>query len=1104
MGDNIVEIIIRAIDQASGVIDKIGKSGGDLEHKLVANWKAIGVAAAAAGAGIELLARKNNELLKETQQISIATGLSSKEINQLARDVAGAGDTIGETLDLIKLAGKEGLQSGEAIKKYAEYWDMVGDASGEVAGDLADASSGLRLFGIEADNVSDSADAFGHILNNTKTSLSDFLGILSKAGPSVSRFDIDINQMAIIVDELEEVGFTGKKAISAINDAAAGARNLPEFIANLERLTGAEINLNQSLDGSAEKLYAQAEAVDANLTPVQKLTAAWNEFAYQNAETIKTMSSLVPALASLGPALKSLKEVQGLLKDVNIASKLSGLSLAGMGTSALGLVGTLGLLGVALAPILAIMIATDYQEQKNAETIQKLTEVEKEQLYTMGEMSRGVTDLGGNYSEFGTLMVDTNEQILESYDEFGNVQRETGEQILELYDEFGRVIPENAEKVKQAYTEFGTPIEQVAEDVETSVSRQKQAFDELVQALQAAGVSTQQAAEIASAAFPQIATSAEGMSGRTAAALKAVESALNDGVITAGQAEAMYKAIFENIGNAAGNMAAKIQEFVRDTKGGWQGLQEIYTIQGKNAGEGVYYWWNEKTGIWEQMVPADDGQGYVPFGSDVGKNGGSGGYTPTGGVFTEQEWRDMDANERASITNSDAIYQVGDQTFYHGYSTDTMEDKYTSWVEGTGYSSGSEGATGGAGGKGSTGGESSPSGYTSYDPNANAPDGMTWVDDGEGGYYSYAAGGGRIKKGGKVTVGEEGPEVYQKPDGTFILVGKDGKEEIVVEEGGKILPLLPGKSWQAFEEKSRSGTGEGSAQMDPLMESIDVHQKMRDSISEETETARTRLDSIDELIEATLKQHKQNADLTGSLFGSSDATKAHGSSLMDLIRKYQETDGAVGDSQKNLDHWNTSVVGNTEKMSKETLGSVEGMSSGVRAGAGRTTRDISETWNQIGKDSEEGTAGLGNDWKSFLQSARRDLQTEVQARSGPGRGFTGGGTGDGTGTGLEPVYDLEELWRRRGLPRAARGAKIVGAGDILVGEERPEVVRLPQGASVHPLSEYDGGFGGRAGNVYQITINTQGVIGDKSTARQFARWIMEALDFETIRRGTVA
>ena len=139
MGDNIVEIIIRAIDQASGVIDKIGKSGGDLEHKLVANWKAIGVAAAAAGAGIELLARKNNELLKETQQISIATGLSSKEINQLARDVAGAGDTIGETLDLIKLAGKEGLQSGEAIKKYAEYWDMVGDASYEVVGDHADA-----------------------------------------------------------------------------------------------------------------------------------------------------------------------------------------------------------------------------------------------------------------------------------------------------------------------------------------------------------------------------------------------------------------------------------------------------------------------------------------------------------------------------------------------------------------------------------------------------------------------------------------------------------------------------------------------------------------------------------------------------------------------------------------------------------------------------------------------------------------------------------------------------------------------------------------------------------------------------------------------------
>ena len=1024
MGDNIVEIIIRAIDQASGVIDKIGKSGGDLEHKLVANWKAIGVAAAAAGAGIELLARKNNELLKETQQISIATGLSSKEINQLARDVAGAGDTIGETLDLIKLAGKEGLQSGEAIKKYAEYWDMVGDASGEVAGDLADASSGLRLFGIEADNVSDSADAFGHILNNTKTSLSDFLGILSKAGPSVSRFDIDINQMAIIVDELEEVGFTGKKAISAINDAAAGARNLPEFIANLERLTGAEINLNQSLDGSAEKLYAQAEAVDANLTPVQKLTAAWNEFAYQNAETIKTMSSLVPALASLGPALKSLKEVQGLLKDVNIASKLSGLSLAGMGTSALGLVGTLGLLGVALAPILAIMIATDYQEQKNAETIQKLTEVEKEQLYTMGEMSSGVTDLGGNYSEFGTLMVDTNEQILESYDEFGNVQRETGEQILELYDEFGRVIPENAEKVKQAYTEFGTQIEQVADDA-------KKNYDQMVKDLQDLNFSYEEAKEIAGDVFKTIGEDVENSAAQQEKALHSVAQMLvhKYGLAWEEAERIARESLARTIGDLE-NVKTLFGQYVGEMK------DTVYQISGKNGG-GVNYRWNKEKGIYEQVVETGPGQ-YETL-EEYQKQQKA----QTSNSFTESEWVGMSEAQKEEVRKKGS-YTIGDNKYN---ATPDMGGDYQNDPDYEGFIN--EGSY--------SSGQQSPHGH---DVRTERPDYMTTGTGQSGNQYYQGWYRDALADSGfnPQSMTKQLVEEWQK-------AGVELYKEVITNGVPTTGEKIPYESTDAAKEKTEADK-----------ESSEVLKNATSIIDRYNENSKT----------------------------SSDSTDKHSASLLDLIAKHKESDAALGKSKGSLADWNTDVVGNTDAMTTETLGSVRGMRDGVQRDSAETTGRISRTWGDIGKESAEGTRGLGNDWKSFLQSARRDLQTEVQACSGPGCGFTGGGTGDGTGTGLEPVYDLEELWRRRGLPRAARGAKIVGAGDILVGEERPEVVRLPQGASVHPLSEYDGGFGGRAGNVYQITINTQGVIGDKSTARQFARWIMEALDFETIRRGTVA
>ena len=131
MADNVVEIIIRAIDQMSGTLDKIGKSGGDLQTKLVANWKAIGLAAAAAGAGLELLARQQGELSRQTDQAAITTGMTSAEVNQLARDVADASTSIEEALDLIspsfparrlKRMPSSGIWSAMRLERLRRNW----------------------------------------------------------------------------------------------------------------------------------------------------------------------------------------------------------------------------------------------------------------------------------------------------------------------------------------------------------------------------------------------------------------------------------------------------------------------------------------------------------------------------------------------------------------------------------------------------------------------------------------------------------------------------------------------------------------------------------------------------------------------------------------------------------------------------------------------------------------------------------------------------------------------------------------------------------------------------------------------------------------------
>jgi len=937
MADNVVEIIIRAIDQMSGTLDKIGKSGGDLQTKLVANWKAIGLAAAAAGASLELLARQQGELSRQTDQAAITTGMTSAEVNQLARDVADASTSIEEALDLISLAGKEGLKSGEEIKAYAEFWDMVSDASGEAAEELAGASDGLEHFGISAKNSSEAADAFGHILNNTKTSISEFLGIANKVGPSLDKFDLSINDLALMVDQLEEAGYTGKQAIKAINEAAAGAGSFEAFVSNLEKATGAQIDFNRSLSGSAEKLAAQAAAVDKNVTPIQRLTSAWNEFMYSNGRFIQQAAVMVPALASVGPLLAGLESL----------SLASSVSIAGMTVTVGGLLTVLGPLAIALAGVAAVWIL-------NKDNVDAAMESYKGGTSAIKEMDQAARDAIPSLRKYA----DAQKEAAEAGKDIENVFKYSTKTVYEyggaytaVHDEIGTT----AQLIAQAEREMLDSKETTSKGVVAATEQEIQAHEKVIKEYESLGYSVGQAESLVAKA----------------------NALMQEG--TVGSAEAQIDALnkvaeaWMSLGGVAGAVSGDAMDAYKramSIKG-----QEV--LSGKNP---------EITTL-----------------NFTGKNGLPAGY-----------------NEVAYL----------DQNAYSDYWTDSTGKQH----------------------------------WNNYDLMTSD---QQW----------------------RMAINQRGWRLEKKND--------DGEWRPWSGVSGGTNAFGTKHFMEALAIFVEDEKRQAALQKKIAAETAAAQQESSKATEQSTQTTEQLTQKVIQDTEAT----QQNVQATQ---GSTDATLVHRDSIFDMMRKYQESDSALGKSRGTLDHWNTEVVGNTDEMSKETLGSVEGMSSGVRAGAGRTTRDISETWNQIGKDSEEGTAGLGNDWKSFLQSARRDLQTEVQACSGPGCGFTGGGTGDGTGTGLEPVYDLEELWRRRGLPRAARGAKIVGAGDILVGEERPEVVRLPQGASVHPLSEYDGGFGGRAGNVYQITINTQGVIGDKSTARQFARWIMEALDFETIRRGTVA
>jgi hypothetical protein len=200
------------------------------------------------------MARQQGQLSEATDKLAISSGLSTDELRDMAREVSGYGDSLKDIIGVMQLGSESGLRSGESLKAYAGFWDMVGDASGEAEGMLAKGANALEAFGIGAENSADAGDAFGFMLNETKYSLEEFLTTAGRVAGPLEKFKMSADQLAVMLDKLEERGIRGKKAISMINDAAGESKNIAELERNLGMLPGTLENAATATEGYAGKI----------------------------------------------------------------------------------------------------------------------------------------------------------------------------------------------------------------------------------------------------------------------------------------------------------------------------------------------------------------------------------------------------------------------------------------------------------------------------------------------------------------------------------------------------------------------------------------------------------------------------------------------------------------------------------------------------------------------------------------------------------------------------------------------------------------------------------------------------------------------------------
>lgn len=267
------------------------------------NMAKITAAGVAAGAGLEAFARSSADSNAQTRELAASLGINENAMRDLAAQTANVGFPLNEVLDLMELGKQQGIKSGEQLQQYANFWDMVGDATGESAVELGKAGTALHTMGIGVGHEADAVAALGFIQEHTTSTQADFLALLGRIGPDLKATGLDINDTAALLGLMEQqFGLTGRAArtelTSALKESDGSFSNL------LDNLHITETQFDgyaEAVEGSSEVLQRNSDIVDQGFTPLQKLQNEAEELKFKYGALADVAGMAAPILMSIGP-----------------------------------------------------------------------------------------------------------------------------------------------------------------------------------------------------------------------------------------------------------------------------------------------------------------------------------------------------------------------------------------------------------------------------------------------------------------------------------------------------------------------------------------------------------------------------------------------------------------------------------------------------------------------------------------------------------------------------------------------------------------------------------------------------------------------------------
>jgi len=347
--DGVKESIDSVSESASNATDFIAGISGDSLESAGKKGLIAGAAMGGAAAGGEALAQSMGSLARANDQVAALTGITTEEMRNLVNETSNETFVLEDVLGTFRLAAVQGLRSGEALKEYGSYWDMVADAIGSDAPTLAKAGLGLGVLGVKADNVTDSQKALGLAYSSTAIGVEGFLRTVGRTSPELKKMGLGLNDTAILLAALSEDISDPKALLRAfregLNEVGGAGGGLDELKANLGISGEKWAEYSEKLEHSGKVLEEHAAIDNKYFTTLDKMKQWLAELKFAHSNLYDVISTGAGILSGLSAPMMTLAGISVLL----------GKNLGDLKTAAVGAIGKLGALKGAMSTLLLTM-----------------------------------------------------------------------------------------------------------------------------------------------------------------------------------------------------------------------------------------------------------------------------------------------------------------------------------------------------------------------------------------------------------------------------------------------------------------------------------------------------------------------------------------------------------------------------------------------------------------------------------------------------------------------------------------------------------------------------------------------------------------------------